>query len=143
MAKKMDCFITSIKEELYHDEIEGLVVTGTQGEMGILPGHAPLLTELAPGPIQLRKRDGEEDIFYLSGGFLEVQPNSVHILADYALRGDDLNEEAAEEARHQAAEVVTGKDKQAAYDYATSQAQLIQAMGQLRTLRRIREKLKR
>jgi len=143
MAKTMDCFITSIKEELYRDEIEGMVVTGTQGEMGILPGHAPLLTELAPGPIQLRKKDGEEDIFYLSGGFLEVQPDSVHILADYALRGTDISEEAAEEARKQAAEAVTGKEKQAAYDYATSQAQLIQAVGQLRTLRRIRDRMKR
>ena len=139
----MHCFITSVKEELYRDEIESLIATGTQGELGVLPGHAPLLTELAPGPIQLRKKDGEEDVFYLSGGFLEVQPESVHILADYALRGDDLSEEAAEEARRQAAEAVSDKDKQEAYDYANSQAQLIQAMGQLRTLRRIRARLKK
>ncbi len=142
-AKTTQCFITSMREEIYRGEIEELTATGVRGELGILPGHAPLLTELMPGPVQLRKKGGEEDIFYIKGGFLEVQPDSVHILADEALREQGLSEEAAEEARKVAAEELNSKDKMEAKEYALTRAKLIEAVGQLRTLRRIKDRYKR
>ncbi|MBE8182958.1 MAG: F0F1 ATP synthase subunit epsilon [Candidatus Portiera sp.] len=138
-GKTIKCFITSLREEIYSGDIKELVATGVGGELGILPGHAPLLTELSPGPIQLRKLDGEE-IFYIKGGFLEVQPDSVHILADDALREEGLSAEAAEKARQEAEEELAEKDKTASLEYAMTRAKMLEAVGQLKTLRRIKEK---
>lgn len=141
-AKTTRCFITSMREELYRGEIEQLTVNGIRGELGILPGHAPLLTELMPGPVQLHKKGGEKDTFYIKGGFLEVQPDSIHILTDDALREQGLSEEAAEEARRLAAEELSAKDKMDAKEYAIARTKLIEAVGQLRTLRKIKESYK-
>ena len=143
MPKAIKCFITSIREEIYHDDVESLVAVGTQGELGIMPGHAPLLTELVPGPIQLRRPGGEELIFYISGGFLEVRPDSIHVLADEAVREEGLDSKAAEEAKRQAAEALAGREKLADYEMALARAKLAEATAQLRTLRRIRDRLKR
>lgn len=138
-GKTLKCFITSLREEIYSGDIKELVATGVSGELGILPGHAPLLTELAPGPIQLRKADGEE-VFYIKGGFLEIQPDSIHILADDAIREEGLSEEAADKARKEAEQALSGKDKMAAQEYAMTRAKMLEAVGQLRTLRRIKSK---
>ncbi len=138
-AKTFKCFITSLREEIYAGDIKELVATGVSGELGILPGHAPLLTELSPGPIQLRMSEGEE-IFYVKGGFLEVQPDSVHILADDAIRSQGLSEEAATKARQEAEQELSDKDKVASQEYAMNRAKMLEAVGQLKTLRRIKEK---
>ncbi len=143
MKKEFRCFITSVREEIYQGEIESLVAVGTQGELGILPGHAPLLTELVPGPVQLRKLDGEEMIFYISGGFLEVKPDGIHILADEAVRETGLDMKAAEEARRQAAEALADQEKLADYETALAKTRLAESLAQLKTIRRIRERLKR
>lgn len=84
MAMTVHCDIVSAEEEIFSGLIEFVSVTGSLGDLGIYPGHAPLLTELKPGPVELRKQGGEQDIFYVSGGFIEVQPSKIIVLADTA-----------------------------------------------------------
>ena len=96
--------VVSAEEELFSGRIESLQITGSEGELGIMPGHAPLLTSLKPGMARIVKKGGNEEVIYLSGGMLEVQPNHVTVLADIAVRGDDLDEQAAEEAKQRAQE---------------------------------------
>ncbi len=98
MATSVDCDIVSAEESIFEGKVEFISLTGTLGELGIYPGHTPLLSEVKPGPVRLRMESGEEDIFYVSGGFLEVQPHKVILLADTALRAADLDEAAAEDA---------------------------------------------
>ena len=93
------CDIVSAETEIFSGQVTMISATGTIGELGIMPGHAPLLTGIRPGPVQLRLENGEEEVFFASGGFLEVQPGVVTILADTAARAEDLDEAAAVEAR--------------------------------------------
>src|SRR6478735_5006591 len=102
MAMTMHCDIVSAEKAIFSGLIEQVVANGSLGDLGVQYGHAPLLTELKPGPVRVRKQNGEEEIFYISGGYLEVQPYSVTILADIAVRADDINEAAAETARQTA-----------------------------------------
>ena len=113
--------------------------TGSLGELGISPGHAPLLTQLRPGPVIVRHQGGEEDVFYVSGGMLEVQPNTVTILADTALRAGDVDEAAALEAQKQAEEALHDQDTE--INYSRAAVELAEAVAQLRTLRAIRKKV--
>ncbi len=139
MAITVHCDIVSAEEKLFSGLVERIVARGTQGELGIYAGHAPLLTQLVPGTVRILKQNGEEEIVYVSGGYLEVQPNSVTLLADTAVRAHDLDEAAAQEAKHQA-ELAMEK-KNAEIDYSTALAQLAEAVAQLRTIQQIREKL--
>jgi F-type H+-transporting ATPase subunit epsilon len=132
------CDIVSAEEEIYSGLIEFVSVRGSLGELGIYPGHTPLLTELKPGPVELRKQGGEEDIVYVSGGFLEVQPHKITVLADTALRGSDLDEATALEAQKQAEQAMA--DKQGEFEYGRAATQLAEAAAQLRTLEQIRRK---
>ena len=84
--------VVSAEEELFSGSIESLQITGSEGELGIMPGHAPLLTSLKPGMARIVKKGGDEEVIYLSGGMLEVQPNSVTVLADVAIRVADLED---------------------------------------------------
>ena len=97
--KSFDCTIANAEESIFSGKLTMLIATSVDGDLGIFPGHAPLLAQLNPGPLQLRKEDGEEDILYVSGGFLEVQPDQVSILADTALRNDQLSEQQIEQER--------------------------------------------
>jgi F-type H+-transporting ATPase subunit epsilon len=133
------CDIVSAESEVFSGLIEFISLTGSLGDVGIMPGHAPLLTEIKPGPIELKKQGGEVDIFYVSGGFLEVQPNKVTIMADTALRAGDISEAAAEEAQRQAEQAL--KDQTAEFEYGRAATQLAEAAAQLRTIRQIRKKL--
>jgi len=139
MATSVDCDIVSAEESIFEGKVEFISLTGTLGELGIYPGHTPLLSEVKPGPVRMRKESGEEDIFYVSGGFLEVQPHKVTLMADTALRADDLNEAAAEEASRQAEQAMA--DKTSEFEYSRAAGQLAEAAAQLRTLRQILEKL--
>lgn len=138
MAMTVHCDIVSAEEEIFSGLIEFVSVRGSLGELGIFPGHTPLLSELKPGPVELRKQGGEEDIVYVSGGFLEVQPNKVTILADTALRARDLDEATAVEAKKQAEHAMA--DKQGEFEYSTAASQLAEAAAQLRTIEQIRRK---
>lgn len=140
MAMTIQCDIASAEQEIFSGSVELLVATGDLGEVGINYGHAPLLTSLRPGPIRIIKNDGEEEIIYVSGGFLEVQPNLVTVLADTALRGEDMDEEAALAAQKEAEAALEGASDDVDYQAAT--AQLAAAVAQLRTLQQIRKNLK-
>ncbi|HIG37061.1 MAG TPA: F0F1 ATP synthase subunit epsilon [Oceanospirillaceae bacterium] len=139
MATSVDCDIVSAEESIFEGKVEFISLTGTLGELGIYPGHTPLLSEVKPGPVRMRKESGEEDIFYVSGGFVEVQPHKITLMADTALRAADLNEAAAEEASRQAEQAMA--DKTSEFEYSRAAGQLAEAAAQLRTLRQIRQKL--
>src|SRR5690606_10031520 len=117
---------------------ELLVAAGSLGDLGIMPGHAPLLTGLIPGPIRVVKPGGEEELYYVSGGFMEVQPSGVNILADTAIRASDLDEASALEARREAEASI--HNQHAEIEYAEAAAHLAQAAAQLRTLQQLRRK---
>ena len=129
--------IVSSEKSLYDGEAAMVVAPGVAGELGILPRHAPLLTRIKPGVLKINLPDGGEELLYVSGGVLEVQPEKVTVLADIAERGDDLDEQRAEEARREA------EDKLASgasgLDYAKAQAELAQAAAQLQAIRRRRK----
>ncbi len=137
MPATMQCHIVSAEEEIYAGRIAMLSVTGSVGELGILPGHAPLLTGIRPGAVRLRDEDGEEDVFFASGGYLEVQPGIVTVLADTALRADDIDEAAALEARQEAERALS--EAAAEIDYGRVEAQLAAATAQQRTLEELRK----
>ncbi len=139
MAMTVHCNIVSAENEVFSGLIEFVSLTGSLGDVGITPGHAPLLTEIKPGPIELKKPGGEEEVFYVSGGYLEVQPHMVTIMADTALRAHDMDEAAAEEAKKVAEQAL--KNQTAEFEYSRAATQLAEASAQLRTLRSIRNKL--
>ncbi|MGM0564864.1 MAG: F0F1 ATP synthase subunit epsilon [Pseudomonadota bacterium] len=128
--------IVSAENELFSGEVSMLVAPGDQGELGIKPKHAPLLTRLKPGEIRI-KRDGQEDEnIFVSGGFLEVQPNVVTVLADTALRAHDIDEAAALEAKQRAEQALANRKSD--MDVAHAQAELAVAAAQLELLRKLR-----
>lgn len=137
MAMTMHCDIVSAEEKIYSGLVELLVATGTLGDLGVAPGHAPLLTALIPGPVRLVLQDGVEQVYYVSGGFLEVQGGVVTVLADTALRADDVNEAAALQAIQDANDAIANKD--AEFEYSRAAAQLAEAAAQLRALRQLRK----
>ena len=112
--------------------------SGTIGELGIMPGHTPLLTGVRPGPVRLILEGGEEEIYFASGGYLEVQPTSITILADTALRADDIDEAAALEAKKKAE--IDLADQKAEVDFARVAADLREQAAMLRTIQKIRDK---
>ena len=135
------CDIVSAEEEIFSGLIEMLVASGDIGELGVTYGHAPLLTSLVPGPVRIVLQGGEEEVFYVSGGFLEVQPGVVSILADTALRADDMDEAAAEEARREAEHALANQTGD--FDYGRASARLAEAAAQLATLRKMRNRATR
>ena len=139
MAMTVHCDIVSAEESIFSGLVEFVSLTGSLGDLGITPGHAPLLTEISPGPVELKKQGGEMQIFYVSGGFLEVQSNKVTIMADTALRAHDMNEAAAEEAIRHAEQAMRAQT--AEFEYSKAAAQLAEASAQLRTIRQIRKNL--
>ena len=139
MVMTVHCDIVSAEKAVFSGFIEQVVASGSLGDLGVQYGHAPLLTALSPGPVRVRKQGGDEEIYYVSGGYLEVQPNIVTILADVAVRADDVDEAAAETARQQAAQVFTNQS--AELDYSRAAIQLAEAAAQLRTLQQLRKKL--
>ena len=98
MAMTVHCDIVSAEGEIFSGLVEMVIAHGNLGDIGIAPGHAPLITDLKPGPIRLIKQGGEAEVFYISGGFLEVQPSVVKVLADTVQRAADIDEAAAQEA---------------------------------------------
>lgn len=138
MAMTVHCDIVSAEEKIFSGLVSMIVATASEGEIGITYGHAPLLTGLEPGPIRLLKQDGVEAIYYVSGGFLEVQPNHVTVLADTALRESDMDEAAALKAKEAAEKHMTNASGD--FNYSAAAVQLAEASAQLRTLKAIRKK---
>jgi F-type H+-transporting ATPase subunit epsilon len=138
MAMTVHCDIVSAEGEIFSGLVEMVIAHGNLGDLGIAPGHAPLLTDLKPGPIRLIKLGGEVEVFYISGGFLEVQPSLVKVLADTVQRAADIDEAAAQLAL-QAAEKAL-HEKGAEFDYGSAAAHLAEVAAQLRTVQQLRKK---
>ncbi|GEK47189.1 F0F1 ATP synthase subunit epsilon [Halomonas pacifica] len=141
MANSFKCEIVSAEAAVFSGRVEQIIAAGVMGDLGVLPGHAPLLTELQPGPVRVIHDGGDEENFYISGGFLEVQPDVVTILGDTAVRADDLDEAAAEEARQHALKAFN--EQSAELDYSRAASELAEAVAQLRTIQQLRKKLGR
>ena len=138
MAMTIHVDIVSAEQEVYSGLAEMLFAPAEQGEVGIAPRHAPLITRLKPGEVRVKISDKESQEFYVSGGFLEVQPHLVTVLADTALRAHDIDEAQALQAKARAEEMLN--DQSGKIDYAIAQAELAQAVSQLRTLDRLRKR---
>lgn len=134
MAMTMHLDIVSAEEQIFSGVVETVVVSGEEGELGIYPGHTPLLTGVRPGQVIATKQHGETEIFYVSGGMLEVQPSVVTILADTIIRADDLDETAALEAQERAKQMMAGK-KSTDIDYQQALTELAEASAQMRALK--------
>jgi len=132
------CDIVSAEQEIFRGEATLVVATGELGELGIAPKHAPLITRLKPGKVVVTTPSGEQIDFAISGGILEVQPQVVTVLADTAIRGGDLDEAKAQEAKRQAEELMQNQD--ATIDYAKAQAELAAAIAQLAAIQKLRSK---
>lgn len=140
MAMTLHVDIVSAETALFSGTAEFLAVPGEMGELGIYPRHTPLLTKLKPGSVRIKRPDAaEEELIYVSGGVLEVQPYVVTILSDTAIRGNDLDEAAALEAKRAAEQAM--KDKSAAMDLAKAQAELAEAVAQLAAIQKLRRKV--
>jgi len=138
MAMTVHCDIVSAEGEIFSGMVEMVIAHGNLGDLGIAPGHAPLITDLKPGPIRLIKQGGEAEVFYISGGFLEVQPNMVKVLADTVQRAADLDEASAQQAVVAAEKALN--ERGADFDYGSATARLAEAAAQLRTVQQIRKK---
>ncbi|GGN19254.1 MULTISPECIES: F0F1 ATP synthase subunit epsilon [Marinomonas] len=136
MAITVHCDIVSAEQEIFSGSVQFLVASGCYGDLGIMPGHAALLTTLEAGPVRVVKENGDEEFIFVSGGFLEVQPHRVTVLANTATRARDLDEEAAIKAQEHAKELLA--NQQADVDYSRATAELAEAVARLRTIQQFR-----
>ena len=141
MASTIHCDIVSAEAEIFSGAAAMVVVPGEEGDLGIAPRHAPLLTRLRPGQVRVLLPEGGEEFYFISGGLLEIQPHVVTVLSDTAQRASDLDEAAALKAKEEAERAIA--DRSAGMEVAQAQAQLAQAMAQLAALERFRKQLKR
>ena len=141
MSKTIQCDIVSAHEEIFSGEASMIFATGTVGELGISPRHAPLITQLKPGPVRVQQPDGEEAFFFVGGGILEVMPHIVTVLADTAVRADDLDAAAAARAKEEAERELA--DRTGEMEIAEAQAKLAEAIAQLQALERLRKNVSR
>jgi F-type H+-transporting ATPase subunit epsilon len=136
MAMTMHVDIVSAEQQIFSGTAEMVFAPSVNGEVGVLPRHAPLLTQMRPGEVRIKTSEGEE-LFYVSSGILEIQPHCVTVLADTALRAKDIDEAAALEAKQRAEEAI--KHRKSEIDYVKAQIQLAEAMAQLHTIEKIRK----
>jgi len=131
--------IVSAEEQIFSGLAEFVALPGEAGELGILPGHMPLMTRIKPGAVRVRAQNAtEEELIFVAGGLLEVQPGLVTVLADTAIRGKDLDEAKALEAKRKAEETMANQT--ARLDYAKAQAELMEAVAQLAAIQRLRKR---
>ena len=130
--------VVSAEESIFNGEAKFVALPGEAGELGILPGHVPLITRIKPGAVRIEKADGGEEFVFVAGGILEVQPNRVTVLSDTAIRGADLDEAKAAEARKQAEEAL--KNSKSEIDMAKATSELAVMAAQIAALRKYRQK---
>lgn len=141
MAMTVHVDVVSAEESIFSGLAEMVVVPAEMGEVGIYPRHAPMLTRIKPGSVRIKlaEPEGEETLVYVSGGILEVQPDVVTILADTAIRGADLDEARAIEAKRAAEEAI--KNRSAEMDLAKAQAELAEAIAQIQAIQKLRKQI--
>lgn len=130
--------IVSAEDSIYSGAVEFLVAPAQMGEIGIYPRHTPLLTRIKSGMVKIKAQLSEEEFIYVSGGMLEVQPDTVTILADTAIRSHDLDEAKALESKRAAEDAI--KNRESELDYVKAQAELIEAMAQLAAIDKLRKR---
>ena len=140
MAATIRCDIVSAEAEIFHGEATMVVATGEMGELGIAPRHAPLITRLRPGKVVVTTPEGEQLDFAISGGILEVQPQVVTVLADTAIRAEDIDEASVRAAKEEAERILAHRGEQ--MEVAEAQQRLAEATAQLQALERLRKNLK-
>jgi len=140
-VKPIQVDIVSAEAELFSGKAAMVIVSGAMGELGIVHGHSPLLTKLKPGHVRIIQENDEQLLIYVSGGLLEVQPYTVTILAQVAVRGEELDEAAALAAKERAEQMLKTREH-ADFDYSLATAELAQAIAQLKTIRDLRKKVK-
>ena len=139
MAHTIHVDVVSAEEQIYSGEAEFVVLPGIEGELGVYPRHTPLFTQIRPGAVRIKVPDREQEEFvFVQGGFLEVQPNKVTVLADTAIRAHDLDEAKAIEAKKRAEESMANQDS--AENLAAAQAELSSALAQLEAIRKFRNR---
>tara|TARA_X000000368_G_scaffold1068_1_gene874 strand:+ start:1418 stop:1828 length:411 start_codon:yes stop_codon:yes gene_type:complete len=132
--------IVSAEEKIFSGNVKNIIASAMMGEVGIYPKHTPMITPLKPGEVKIITEEDEEKLFFISGGVIEVQPDIVTVLADTAIRGDDIDEAKAEESKKRAEEALA--DKSDNIDAAKALAELAQAAAQLKVIEKIRKKSK-
>ena len=137
MAATIKVDVVSAEENIFDGQAKFVALPGEAGELGILPGHTPLITRIRPGAVRIVAEDGDEEFVFVAGGILEVQPGAVTVLADTAIRGKDLDEAKATEARKRAEETLQNAGSN--LEYATAQAELAYAVAQLAAIQRLRK----
>jgi F-type H+-transporting ATPase subunit epsilon len=139
MANTIHVDVVSAEEQIFSGEAEFVALPGESGELGIYPMHTPLITRIRPGAVRITvPGQSEEEFVFVAGGILEVQPKGVTVLADTAIRGADLDEAKAQEAKRMAEEMMVNKES--AIDYAKAQAELAAAIAQLAAIAKLRSK---
>jgi F-type H+-transporting ATPase subunit epsilon len=138
MNKTTRCDIVSAQGEIFSGEAQMVFATGVAGELGISPRHAPLITQLKPGPVRVLQANGEEAFFFVSGGILEVHPHEVTVLTDTAMRGEDLDEAAAVAAKAEAERMLA--DRTGDIEIAEAQSRLLEAAAQISALQKLRKR---
>ena len=137
MAKTLQVDIVSAEKQIFSGQAEMVIAPGEAGELGILPEHAPLLTRVKPGTVRIQNAGAEEEVIYVSGGMMEVQPDRVTVLADTSIRAHDLDEAKAMEAERLAKEALS--NRQGVMEIAKAQAELAEAAAQLAAIRKLRK----
>ncbi len=137
MTTTIRCEIVSAEAEIFRGTATMVIASGDEGELGITPRHAPLITRLRPGQVRVITENGEEQFFYVSGGIIEVQPQVVTVLADTAIRAKDLDEGAASRAKDEAQRLLANRTD--ALEIAQAQTELAQAVAQLQAIERLRK----
>ena len=138
MAMTIHVDVVSAEEMIFSGLAEFVVLPGEAGELGILPGHMPLMTRIKPGAVRIKLPDGKEELIFVASGLLEVQPGLITVLADTAIRGADLDEAKALEARKAAAEAMA--NRASAMDYGRAEVELAEAAAQLAAIDRMRKR---
>lgn len=137
MAMTVHVDVVSAEGAIFSGLAEFVALPGESGELGILPGHVPLITRIKPGTVRIKLPHDKEELIFVAGGLLEVQPGLVTVLADTAIRGADLDQAKAQEAKRRAEEALVNRS--AAMDYARAQAELSEAIAQLSAIERLRK----
>ena len=130
--------VVSSEQSIFSGEAKFVALPGEGGELGILHGHTPLITRIRPGSVRIEKADGDEEFVFVAGGYLEVQPDRVTVLADTAIRGHDLDEAKAIEAKKRAEEAMQNRGTD--FDLALAQSEFAMAAAQLAAIARFRRK---
>jgi F-type H+-transporting ATPase subunit epsilon len=138
MANTFHVDVVSAEAQIFSGEATFVALPGEAGELGIYPKHTPLITRIRPGAVRIQVAGGDEEFVFVAGGILEVQPNGVTVLADTAIRGGDLDEAKAQQAKKEAEELMQSQDAQ--IDYAKAQAELASAIAQLAAIQRLRSR---